>query len=146
MSIRSWLGLDALRRDVDALAGDISGLKTAPRASYDDGELWDAIKELSDRLDEMRHAVAEGIERVDRSERRIKQTVRRAREKLEAAGFTDDGVEAEAEQLQLLDGRGSGEGGMQHMPSSVGAGRPDLSAFPGVWGDAHVAAILRARG
>lgn len=146
MNIAKWIGLDVLRRDVDALAKDMAALQTAPRATYDDDALWKAVGELADRIDEMRHAVAEGIERVDRSERRIKQTVRRAREKLADAGFTDDGVEAEAQQLQLLDGERGGEGGMPSMSEALGPHRPDFTAFPGKWGDQQIAAILRARG
>ena len=48
-------------------------------------------------------AVAEGIERVDRSERRIRSVVKSAKRRFEAAGFDDPGLEAEASTLPRLD-------------------------------------------
>ena len=56
---------------------------------------------------DMKLAIAEGIERVDRAERRIKDTVRRARKKLADSGLVDDGLEAEEQELRLLDGEPS---------------------------------------
>lgn len=146
MGLRAWLGLEDLEEQLSGIEARLTTVKTAERRPYDDEPVWKALEELSGRLDEMRHAVAEGIERVDRSERRIKQTVRRAREKLEAAGYTDDGLEAEAQQLQLLDGQGGGGGRMPDMQQAMEAYRPNLQAFPGHWGDSEVAAVLRARG
>lgn len=132
---------------VERIQEDTSKQKPAPIAPFDDSEIWSAMEQLSKRLDELTHAVAEGIERVDRSERRIKATVQRAKRRLEDAGFTDEGVEAEAAQLQLDHGDGSQGGGMHPVPEGMGNGqRVDLSAFPGAWGDTEVAALLRARG
>ena len=77
-------------------------------------------------------ALAEGIERVDRSERRVKATVNRARKELEAHGLADPGVEAEAEQLRLIDAARGSDRGMHPVQQSV---EPDIappSGFPGV--------------
>lgn len=64
-------------------------------------------------------AVSEGIERVDRAERRIGATVQRARKELKKLGLEDPGLEAEAHELRVLDGEGSGDGGVPELPEGV---------------------------
>lgn len=133
-------GLDGLRRVIE-------GHQTTPPQPYDDAPLWDAIDKLREAIDGQRLAIAEGIERVDRAERRVQQSVRRARARLREHGVEDDGVEAEFAQLRFLDGTGGGEGGVQPVHDPVATPpRPDLSALPGQWGDAEVTAILKAKG
>ena len=83
-------------------------------------------------------AVDEGIRDVKRREGRIHATVRRASEELEQLGFTHPGVEAEARELQLLDGGGGEDEEMHAVPESVEASgedtsQRDFSAFPGDW-------------
>ncbi len=95
-------------------------------------ELASQGKDLDDRVREYVIALAEGIERVDRSERRVKATVARARKELEAHGLADPGVEAEAEQLRLVDAARGDDRGMHTLPASV---EPDIappSGFPGI--------------
>ena len=69
--------------------------------------LDDALEGLDGRLRTMTHAVAEGIERTDRAERRIKATVRRARAEFAEYDVEHAGLEAEAGELRLLDAGGS---------------------------------------
>jgi len=95
-------------------------------------------------LKEYKIALAEGIERVDRSERRIKATVARARKELEARGYKDPGLDAEDYQLRLLDGVGSAEGNLQPVRDAVGADTPLRSGIPGLSG-AELQAIREAR-
>lgn len=137
----------ALEKALGGIKADIRAVEAPSIPPYDDSEVWDAIESLAKRLDDMTHAVAEGIERVDRSERRVKAVVQRAKKRLEDAGFTDDGVEAEAEQLRLLDGAERDGSGVPPVHQGMGGGQGlDLSAFPGQWGDSDVAALVRARG
>jgi predicted nucleic acid-binding Zn-ribbon protein len=67
------------------------------------------IEQLQRKITELVHAISEGIERTERSERRIKASVRRARKELAEVGLEDPTLEAEVAELQLLDG-GGGEG------------------------------------
>jgi len=78
------------------------------------------IQELRDGLHETRAAVAQGIDHVERVERRIRGTVRRARKELADNGFEHDGLEAEAEGLHLVDGDGGEEGWVPPMQQDVG--------------------------
>ena len=95
-------------------------------------ELASQGKDLEDRVREYVIALAEGIERVDRSERRVKATVARARKELEANGLVDPGVEAEAEQLRLVDAARGSDRGMQPVSESVEPVIVPPSGFPGV--------------
>lgn len=76
-------------------------------------------------------AISEGIERTDRAERRIKNTIRRARKELESRGYTDPGLEAEAYEFRDVDGDGSKNGGLQPLPTAVDPA-PQESSIPGV--------------
>jgi len=77
-------------------------------------------------------AVAEGIERVDRSERRIQGTVKRAQKKLAEHGFVDEGLEAEVDGLQLIDGDRGKEPGVQPVRSEVASAEETPSSVAGV--------------
>lgn len=79
-----------------------------------------ALTRHSERIEETRRAVSEGIERAERIERRIKGTVARAVAELED-GVTP-ALQAEAEELGLFDGGG-------------GAGRELSPVLPQVGGD-----------
>lgn len=95
-------------------------------------ELASQGKDLDDRVREYVIALAEGIERVDRSERRVKATVARARKELEARGLVDPGVEAEDEQLRLVDAARGSERGVFPMRQTVEPDIPAPSSIPGV--------------
>ena len=95
-------------------------------------ELATQGKELDDRVREYVIALAEGIERVDRSERRVKATVARARKELEARGLVDPGVEAESEELRLVDAARGSDRGMSPVRQTVEPAFPAPSSIPGV--------------
>ena len=130
-------------------------LETAPlqlsESPYDDGPTRKALLELqaetvalSTRLDGYGAALAEGIERVDRSERRIRQTVSRARKDLEDEGAAHAGLEAEHAQLQLLDG-GRGESGeVSVVPADVAEDLAQPRGIPGTFSQ-EVLKALRGR-
>lgn len=105
---------------------------------HDDSETRSRLAELEARLEETRAAVAQGIQHVERTERRIKATIRRAMEEHEEGG--SPALRSEAEQLGLLDGTGSDVGGVQPLPAEVGPDRP--SSIPGVSAEQ----LARARG
>lgn len=87
------------------------------------------IEALEERIDTLRLAVAEGIQHVERSENRIKATVRRAREKFAEEGFESPGLDAEAAELRLIDGGGGEEGELPAVRQSV---ESPQSSIPGV--------------
>lgn len=94
----------------------------------------DRIDALEEKVREQTLAIAEGIERVDRAERRVRSTVGRARKRMEELGYVDDTLEAEAEGLREIDGEGSPPERVQPVREDVApfAGQ-DMSAFPGDW-------------
>jgi len=131
---------------------EIERMETAPTPTYDDEELRNAlrshrahIEELTDAVADLEEgqreqtlAIAEGIERVDRAERRVRAAVGRARKRMEDLGYIDEGLEAEAAQLREIDGDDGPEQrmlplheGMAASPNGDTGG--DMSAFPGRW-------------
>lgn len=88
-----------------------------------------------DRLTNLTLAVAEGIAHVERAEARIRATVQRARAQLAEAGIESPALEAEGDQLQLLDDAGSGGRRLHAMPDDVGA--PPAQSQPDVRADDH---------
>jgi len=84
---------------------------TAPDP-YDDQWARDAIADLT-------LALSEGIEHVDRSERRVRAVVQSAKRRMAQAGYDDPGVDAEDGQLQRLDVERSEREAVQHVPEDV---------------------------
>jgi len=78
-----------------------------------------SLQELERRLKETNVAVSEGIERTERTERRIGATVARARKEFRESGYEHPGVEAEDHELRKRDGDGSGDRGVQPVPGAV---------------------------
>ena len=91
-----------------------------------------AFTELEKRLRDTNVAVAEGIERTDRSERRIASTVARARKELRESDFEHPGLEAEAHELRKVDGDGGHGTEVLHLPEKVEADADDPSSIRGV--------------
>jgi len=125
----------------------------APDPPYDDQQLRSEIEDLrsatasdfeqiADRMKTQTLAIAEGIERVDRSERRVDATLKRARKKFAAGGYEDPGTEAEVEGLRLLDGDGIGTGGLPTLQPGVDNPGDRPSSVPGI----TVAQLQRVRG
>lgn len=98
-------------------------------------EDFEAHRELvREEVKKQNLAIAEGIEHVDRAERRVRTSVRRAQKRLEEHGFVDPTVEAEADGLRELDGDRGPTGGVQ--PVREGVAQPagfDFSDLPGEW-------------
>lgn len=101
-----------------------------------------ALEDLAERSDEhqarfkeLTLAVAEGIEHVDRSERRVRAAVRRAEKRLDEAGYVDPALEGEIDGLRRRDGE-AGEGeGVQPVPADMETSPSfDFSDVPGEWG------------
>lgn len=107
----------------------------------DDRDLPEWRAGLERKMDLLTLAVSEGIERVDRAERRIRTAVAGATKKLREAGFEDVAVEAEAAGLRVIDGGGGDEGGVPPVSEDVG-GADEPSSVPGVSRNQ----LLRARG
>jgi hypothetical protein len=104
------------------------------------------LEGLKARMKELTTAVAQGIEHVDRSERRVRATVARARRELEEHGVVSPGVEAEWAELRGEDGERSEGGGMQPVREEVARdpGRsvtlPD--AYPGAWTEGDLESLM----
>jgi len=115
-------------------------------------ELSAAHDQLEEAVSQQTIAIAEGIERAERAERRVRASVQRARAKLREHGLESDALDAEAAQLREDDGGRSREGGMQPMPAHManGAAAPDSEAqlsflkrvVPGMWTPQNVAQLL----
>ena len=92
----------------------------------------EALFDLSKRLKATNVAVAEGIERTERTERRIASTVARARKELRESGYDHPGVEAEDHELRKRDGDGSEDGGVQPVSEEMAADADHPSSIRGV--------------
>lgn len=77
--------------------------ETAPETPADLTDVWKVIGELEASHKSLMQAVAVGIEHVDRSERRVRATVKRAKKRFEESGYSDEGLEAEEEGIYLGD-------------------------------------------
>jgi len=87
------------------------------------------IREIREDFAILRLAVAEGIEHVERVEKRIQQTVRRAKKELDEGGIEHPGLEAEVANLQLWNGGGGEPERVPPVHEDVGG--PE-STVPGV--------------
>ena len=120
-----------------------------PSEPYDDSGIMTLLEALAEEVAAIRAwrnditlAVDEGIKRVDRAERRIKQTVTRARKELEERGFTDPGLDAEAHELRVIDGEGGDVEGVPPVSEDVEEPGDEPSSIPGV----SLSQLHRARG
>jgi len=91
-----------------------------------------AFTDLEKRLRDTNVAVSEGIERTERTERRIASTVARARKELRESGYDHPGVEAEDHELQRVDAGGSDDRGVQPVQEAVEADADRPSSIRGV--------------
>jgi len=149
-------GMWGYRKQLDGIVARLEALQTAQVPSADRSEELDRVTQLTDdyralaqdvatienQFKDVLQAVAEGIERTDRAERRIAQTVKRARKELKEAGLEDPGLEAEAEQLRHSNGERGPRDGLRAVPSSVVAPQEEASSVKGV----SVEVLQRARG
>jgi len=101
-----------------------------------------ALSELERRLKDTNVAVSEGIERTERTERRIASTVARARKELRESGYDHPGVEAEDHELRKVDGDGSHGTEVLNLPGEVAEDPDAPSSIRGV----PAATLRRIRG
>jgi len=84
----------------------------ATPSKHMDEALWDSLEGLEKRTLEsiatLTKAVAEGIDHVDRNEKRVRGIVSGAKKRFAAEGYEDPGVEAEFDSLPEVDA-GSGQ-------------------------------------
>jgi len=131
----------------------IDRLNTEPVPGYDDHQVraeitalrkdvGDDLEDVAGRMKNLTMAVAEGIERVDRSERRIGATIKRAQAKLAESGYDDPAIAAEIEGLRLIDGAGGLEEEVPPLLPGVGDAGGQPSSVPGL----TVAQLQRVRG
>jgi len=145
--------LDAWILELRSTRTRVMELESAPRASAELSEIGAKVSALvaaTDKLEglggilgartdaleaerkQMTLAIAEGIERVDRADRRIKDTVRRARKELADDGYAHSGLEAEASEFRPIDGAGGPAGGLQPVPGALEEVDEAPSTIPGV--------------
>ncbi len=91
-----------------------------------------SLLELERRLKDTNVAVSEGIERTERTERRIASTVARARKELRESGYDHPGVEAEDHELRKRDGEGSRGTELPQLPEEMEAAADHPSSIRGV--------------
>lgn len=84
---------------------------------------------LNSRVDDLFTAVSQGILHVDRSEKRVQATIRRARSEFADGGFEHDGLEAEHAEFSVIDGGGSEGVKLPPVPPDVAGNE---SSIPGV--------------
>lgn len=78
-------------------------------------------------------AVADGIDHVDRNEKRVRGIVTGAKRRFDAAGFEDPGTSAEVESLPEVDEGSGPPEELQPVPEDVGA--DPWAAVPGMRGE-----------
>ena len=94
----------------------------------------EAIERLQNIAKDQNVAISEGIERTDRAERRVRATVARAKKRLDEAGYSDEGIQAEIQEFDQADGFGGRESPVQPLPNGLAQStQPDMTAFPGRW-------------
>ena len=129
--------------DIEQLRQNLASLHTElgnHRERLVDAE--DGVDKLASQAKDFVIALADGIQHVDRVERRIKTTVARARKKLAEHGFDDANLEAEADDLRELDGDGGEEAGVLKLPGPVAEPEEEASSIRGV----SIETLRRARG
>ena len=126
----------SLREGYDMVRTAVAGLtERANQATAELNDLREAHKDLV-------LAVAEGIERTERAERRVKAVVKRARKELADSGLTDPALEAEDRELSPVDEERGENGGLQPVRGAVAPAREEPSSVRGV----PLATMRRMRG
>jgi len=129
-------GLDEIRTALSTIELQQASLTTQIDSLFTDVGL------LEQQAKDFVLALAEGIERRERADRRIKATVARARAQLRDGGVVDDGLEAEASELREDDGKRGQPLELLPMPPTVDDDRQDVSSIQGV----PLSVLQRVRG
>jgi len=134
--------LDALREQLGGYLARLERVESAPTAGdrvVNLEELASAqertLADQQQKIKDLTFAVSEGIERTDRAERRIRNAIQRARKELAARGFDDPGLEAEDQELRIVDGDGGGDREVPAVSEEVAAVEPAPSSIRGVSAD-----------
>ena len=130
-----WRAVDALEgilatmRALEATLAGFEARESAPALPADDIRL----ERLAVRIDDLTLAVSEGVNNVQRSERRVRAVVTSARRQLAEAGYEHAGLEAEAGELRSLDGESGNGEPVPAVPEGVDVpAQAEHSVIPGV--------------
>jgi len=136
------LALDALEEQLGGYLARLERVESAPTPSDRVANLEDLILKINadlgdadKKIKELTFAVSEGIERTDRAERRIRNAIQRARKELAKLGYEDPGLEAEAQELRIVDGAGGADGGLPAVSEEVAEVDGAPSSIRGVTAD-----------
>lgn len=88
------------------------------------------MSDMERRVRNLQLDLEEGIQRVDRAERRTRAVVTKARRELREAGYEHPGIEAEDSQLRLLDGGISDGEGVQPLSEDMAVDPTNYGASP----------------
>jgi len=97
--------LEGIQEALNAIQGTLADLELPPTGPVSDVE-DPRIAALERKIEDLTTALGDGILRVQRSENRVRAIVQGARKELADAGFEHPGIEAEARELQPVDGTG----------------------------------------
>lgn len=127
-------GIEALGLAFEASQGRLLEVE---RLRAEDAMAVEALRSVLEaheaRFTDLIFAVAEGISKVERTEARIRSTVRRARKELEEHGTYSPSLDAEATELRILDGGGGEDEPVRPVLPDVARSEPDLTDIPGDW-------------
>ena len=107
----------------DGRVTNLEELATAQDARLDD---------LQTKIKDLTFAVSEGIERTDRAERRVRGVIARARKELAARGYEDPGLEAEDQELRIVNGDGGQDQQLPPVSEDVAPSAEESSSIRGV--------------
>jgi len=143
-SITSWFErvLVSLQEAVEVLAGILETIRALLMTieRFESRESTQApppntarIDAQDARIDDLTLAVKEGVNNVQRSERRVRAIVASARKELADQGYSHAGVDAESDQLRDIDGDGSDQEELPTVPEDLeGPSQAQHSIIPGV--------------
>jgi len=113
---------------IDHTLTGFENILSEPRPEGDDPK----IAALETKVTDLTLALADGVQRVQRSENRVRAIVQGAKRELADAGFEHAGLEAEASQLEPVDGGSVGPEAMQLVQESVADAGEVASPVPGM--------------
>lgn len=129
--------LQGLNEALGGILGTMRVLVDAVHSLKQPGRTNGALEEqrvdaLEVKVQDLTLAVSEGVQRVQRSENRVRHIVQGAKRELADAGFEHPGVEAEARELRELDGGGGDHEAVPAVQEVVAHDPPLPSPIPGM--------------